>query len=88
MERYTAKWRKGDWKRRTYEYKGEPRSAEGFEIDFLLDGQVQASFIGVPDYKYNVFKLRAGIIYRHARYVPKTRELPFGAENKGFEIEI
>lgn len=84
----TAKWRLGDWKRRVYDFKGERRAAEGYEIDFLINGQVQASFIGVPDHRYGVFKLRGGIIYRHAIYVPKTRELAFGKENKDFEIEV
>ena len=42
----------------------------------------------MPDYRYGVFKLRGGIIYRHAIYVPKTRELAFGKENKDFEIEV
>ena len=87
MEQYTAKWRKGEWCRRVYEYKGRKMVAEGYEIDFLIGGQVQASFVGVPDYKYGVFRLRGGIIYRHARYVPKTRELYFGSENKEFTIE-
>lgn len=88
MKKYTAKWRRGDYKRRVYDFKGERRVAEGYEIDFLIDGQVQASWIGVPDYRYGVFKLRGGIIYRHAIYVPKTRELAFGKENKDFEIEV
>ena len=88
MAKYTAKWRRGDWKRRIYNYKGKQREAEGYEIDFLIGGQVQASFIGVPDYRYGVFKLRAGIIYRHNTYVPKVRELEFGRENKEFEIEV
>ena len=82
-----AIWRMGEWKRREYTYQGQPMAAEGYEIDFLLNGQVQASFVGVPDYKKSVFKLRGTIIWRYATYVPKTRELPFGSENKEFEIE-
>lgn len=88
MAKYTAKWRRGDYKRRVYDYKGERRAAEGYEIDFVINGQVQASFIGVLDFQYGVFKLRGGIIYKHSIYVPKTRELEFGRENKEFEIEI
>ena len=88
MATYTAKWRRGEYKRRVYDFKGEKRVAEGYEIDFLVNGQVQASFIGVPDHRYGVFKLRGGIIYRHSIYVPKTRELAFGRENKEFEIEV
>lgn len=88
MEKRTAKWRRGDWCRRIYEYKGERRVAEGYEIDFVLDGQIQASFVGVPDFGNGVFKLRGCIIFRYARYVPKTRELPFGSEDKEFMIEV
>lgn len=88
MARYKAKWRRGDWCRRIYEYKGERRVAEGYEIDFMLNGQIQASFVGVPDFGRSVFKLRGGIIFKYARYVPKTRELPFGSEDKEFDIEV
>ena len=88
MAKYLAKWRRGEWCRRVYDYKGQKRVAEGYEMDFLLNGQVQASFVAVPDWDQNVFKLRGTIIFRYARYVPKTRELPFGAENKEFEIEV
>lgn len=88
MEKRTAKWRRGEWCRRVYEYKGQKRVAEGYEMDFLLDGQIQVSFVAVPDWEHNVFKLRGAIIFRYARYVPKTRELPFGAEDKEFEIEV
>lgn len=86
--KYTAKWRKGEWRRRIYEYKGEKRVAEGYEMDFLLNGQVQASFVAVPDWDHGVFKLRGIIVWRYARYVPKTREIPFGTEKKEFEIEV
>ena len=88
MAKYTAKWRRGEYKRRVYDYKGQKRVVEGYEIDFVINGQVQTSFIGVPDYRYGVFKLRGGIIYKHNIYVPKTRELEFGRENKEFEIEV
>ena len=84
----TAKWRKGDYKKRSYLYKGEWRVAEGYETDFLLNGQVQASFIAVPDFKKCIFKLRGCIVMKYADYVPKTRELPFGAEDKSFEIDV
>lgn len=84
----TARWQRGEYKKRRYLYKGEWRVAEGYEMDFLLDGRVQASFIGVPDYHSNVFRLRACIVMKYADYVPKTRELPFGEEGKSFEIEV
>lgn len=87
-EKRTAKWRRGDWCRRIYDYKGKKRVAEGYEVDFVLDGQVQATFVAVPDWDQNVFRLRGAIIWRYARYVPKVRELPFGSENREFEIEI
>lgn len=83
-----AVWRKGEWCRRIYEYKGEKRVAEGYEMDFLINGQVQASFVAVPDWSKSVFKLRGTIVWRYARYVPKTRELPFGKENMAFEIDV
>ena len=57
-------------------------------MDFLLNGQVQASFVAVPDFKSCVFKLRGCIVMRYADYVPKTRELPFGEEGKSFEIDV
>lgn len=84
----TARWRRGEWCRRIYEYKGQKRVAEGYEMDFLLDGQVQASFVAVPDWDNQVFRLRGCIVLRYARYVPKTRELPFGVDNREFEIEV
>lgn len=84
----TARWQRGDWKKRSYQYKGEWRVAEGYEMDFLLDGRMQASFIAVPDFKNSVFKLRGCIVMKYADYVPKTRELPFGQEGKSFEIEV
>lgn len=84
----TASWRMGEYKKRRYLYKGEWRVAEGYEMDFLLDGQVQASFIAEPDYHKNVFHLRGCIVMKYVTYVPKTRELPFGAEKKSFEIEV
>lgn len=84
----TARWQKGDWKKRRYLYKGEWRVVEGYEIDYLINGQTQASFIGVPDFKYGVFRLRAMIRFRYAEHIPKTRELPFGEEGKSFEIEV
>lgn len=87
-EKRVAKWRRGEWCRRVYEYKGQKRVAEGYEMDFLLDGQIQVSFVAVPDWEHNVFKLRGTIIFRYARYVPKTRELPFGSEDKSFEIDV
>ena len=87
-EKKIAKWRRGEWCRRIYEYKGKARTAEGYEMDFLLNGQVQASFVAVPDWDNRVFRLRGCIVFRYARYVPKTRELPFGADNKEFEIEV
>ena len=88
MEKKTVKWRRGEWCRRIYEYKGQKRVAEGYEMDFLLNGQVQASFVAVPDWDNRVFRLRGCIVFRYARYVPKTRELPFGVDNKEFEIEV
>ena len=84
----TARWQKGEWRRRIYEYKGQKRVAEGYEIDYLINGQIQASFIGVPDFNYGVFRLRAMICFRYAEHIPKTRELPFGAEDKSFEIDV
>lgn len=83
-----AIWRKGEWKRREYTYQGQPMAAEGYEIDFILDGAIQASFIGVPDYKRGIFKLRGTIIFRYAKYIPRTRKLPMGSEDKEFEIEV
>lgn len=83
-----AVWRKGEWKRRKYTYKGQTMVAEGYEIDFVLNGVIQASFIGIPDFKKGVFKLRGTIIMRYAKYIPKTRELSMGSENKEFEIEV
>ncbi len=88
MEKKTAKWRRGEWCRRIYEYKGQKRVAEGYEMDFLLNGQVQASFVAVPDWDNQVFRLRGCIVFRYASYVPKTRELLFGSDNKEFEIEV
>ena len=87
-EKKIAKWRRGEWCRRIYEYKGQKREAQGYEMDFLLNGQVQASFVAVPDWDHQVFKLRECIVWRYAHYAPKTRELPFGADNKEFEIEV
>lgn len=84
----TARWQKGEWRRRIYEYKGKKRVAEGYEIDYLINGQIQASFIGVPDFNYGVFRLRAMIRFRYAEHIPKTRELPFGEEGKSFEIDV
>lgn len=88
MEKKTAKWRRGEWCRRIYEYKGQKRIAEGYEMDFLLNGQVQASFVAVPDWDNQVFRLRGCIVFRYASYVPKTRVLVFGDDNKEFEIEV
>lgn len=84
----TARWVKGDYKKRRYLYKGEWHVAEGYEMDFLLNGMIQASFIGVPDFKNSVFRLRGCIVMKYADYVPKTRELAFGSENKEFHIEV
>lgn len=84
----TAKWRKGEYVRRIYEYKGVKRVAEGYEFDFLLNGVVQASFVGVPDFKAGVFRLRGMIRFRYADYIPKTRVVWFGDENKDFEIDV
>lgn len=83
-----AVWRRGDWKKRRYLYKGEWRAAEGYEMDFLLDGRIQASFIAVPGFKAGAFNLRGMIRFKYADYIPKTRVLPFGAENKEFEIDV
>ena len=82
----TAVWKKGDWEVRGYDYKGETMVAEGYRFRFELDGLVMCEFTGVPDYKKNVFRMR-GIIIHRSWYLPKTRELPFGWENKEFEIE-
>ena len=57
-------------------------------IDFVLNERIQASFIGEPDFHRNVFRLRGCIVMKNADYVPKTRELPFGSEDKSFEIEV
>lgn len=84
----TAKWQKGEYKKRSYQYKGGWRVAEGYEMDFLLDGRIQASFIAVPDFKAGVFNLRGMIRFKYADYIPKTRVLTFGAEDKSFEIEV
>ena len=83
----TAVWKKGDWEVRGYTYKGKPMVAEGYRFRFELNGIVMCEFTGVPDYKKNVFRMR-GIIIHRSWYLPKTRELPFGWENKEFEIEI
>ena len=83
----TAVWKKGDWEVRGYTYKEQPMVAEGYRFRFELDGLVMCEFTGVPDYKKNVFRMR-GIIIHRSWYLPKTRELPFGWENKEFEIEI
>ncbi len=82
----TAVWKKGDWEVRGYTYKEQPMVAEGYRFRFELDGLVMCEFTGVPDYKNNVFRMR-GIIIHRSWYLPKTRELPFGWENKKFEIE-
>ena len=82
----TAVWKKGDWEVRGYTYKEQPMVAEGYRFRFELDGLVMCEFTGVPDYKKNVFRMR-GIIIHRSWYLPKTRELPFGWENKEFEIE-
>lgn len=85
--RRMAVWRKGDWERRVYEYKGKKLIAEGYRFEYKLDGVTQCDFTGVPDYRVCVFRMRG--MNRHPYgYVPKLRELPFGAENKEFEIEI
>lgn len=83
----TAVWKKGDWEVRGYTYKEQPMVAEGYRFRFEVDGLVMCEFTGVPDYKKNVFRMR-GIIIHRSWYLPKTRELPFGWENKEFEIEI
>lgn len=83
----TAVWRKGDWKRRSYQIKGQWMAAEGYEFEFKLDGITQCSFIGVPDFKQSVFKLRGMIRFPYG-FVPTARELPFGQENKEFDIDI
>ena len=83
----TAVWKKGDWEVRGYTYKEQPMVAEGYRFRFELNGIVMCEFTGVPDYKKNVFRMR-GIIIHRSWYLPKTRELPFGWENKEFEIEI
>ena len=82
----TAIWKKGEWEVRGYTYKEQPKVAEGYRFRFELDGLVMCEFTGVPDYKKNVFRMR-GIIIHRSWYLPKTRELPFGWENKEFEIE-
>lgn len=84
----TARWQMGDWKKRRYLYKGEWHVAEGYEMDFLLNESIQASFIAVPDFKNSVFRLRGCLVMKYADYVPKTRELTFGAEGKSFEIDV
>ena len=83
----TAVWKKGEWEVRGYTYKEQPMVAEGYRFRFELNGIVMCEFTGVPDYKKNVFRMR-GIIIHRSWYLPKTRELPFGWENKEFEIEI
>jgi hypothetical protein len=83
----TAVWKKGDWEVRGYTYKEQPMVAEGYRFQFELNGIVMCEFTGVPDYQKNVFRMR-GIIIHRSWYLPKTRELPFGWENKEFEIEI
>lgn len=82
----TAVWKKGDWEVRDYTYKEQPMVAEGYRFRFELNGIVMCEFTGVPDYKKNMFRMR-GIIIHRSWYLPKTRELPFGWENKEFEIE-
>ena len=84
----TARWQKGEYKKRRYLYKGEWRVVEGYEIDFVLNERIQASFIGELDFHRNVFHLRGCIVMKNADYVPKTRELPFGQEGKSFEIDV
>ena len=83
----TAVWKKGEWEVRGYTHKEQPMVAEGYRFRFELNGIVMCEFTGVPDYKKNVFRMR-GIIIHRSWYLPKTRELPFGWENKEFEIEI
>ena len=82
-----AVWRRGDWKKRSYQIREQWMVAEGYEFEYKIDGITQCSFIGVPDFKRGLFKLRGMIRYPYG-IVPSTRELPFRAENKEFEIEV
>ena len=82
-----AVWKKGDWEVRGYDYKGKPMVAEGYRFRFELDGVLMCEFTGVPDYNACVFRMRGFIGHRYY-YIPTTRELPFGWENKKFEVEV
>lgn len=58
------KWRVGNWKH------------GGYEIEYLVNGMVNCTFIGVPDERGNCFRLR---FYSRAPYgeVPKVRSVSF-----------
>lgn len=47
-------WKRGEWKRHVT---STGRVVEGYELDYCVDGMRNATYIGVPDYNMNAFRL-------------------------------
>lgn len=47
-------WRRGEWRRHVT---STGRVVEGYELDYCVDGMRNATYVGVPDYNMNAFRL-------------------------------
>ena len=47
-------WKRGEWK---VQRLSTGRVVEGYELDYCVDGMRNATYIGVPDYNMNAFRL-------------------------------
>ncbi|MBE6586428.1 MAG: hypothetical protein E7645_07945 [Ruminococcaceae bacterium] len=64
MSEKTIKWRVGDWKQ------------GGYEIEYMVNGIVNCTFIGVPDDRANAFRLRFRSRMPYGE-VPKVKSVSF-----------
>ena len=66
-------WKRGEWKRHVT---STGRVVEGYELDYCVDGMRNATYIGVPDYNMNAFRL---VFVSRSPYgkVPKVRTVSF-----------
>lgn len=66
-------WKRGEWRRHVT---STGRVVEGYELDYCVDGMRNATYIGVPDYNMNAFRL---VFVSRSPYgeVPKVRMVSF-----------
>ena len=66
-------WKRGEWKRHVT---STGRVVEGYELDYYKDGFLNASYIGVPDYNMNAFRLVYVCRYPYGE-IAKVRTVSF-----------